>query len=279
MPIITLTSDYGLRDHFVGALKALIYKYSELVHIVDISHQISTFKVSEAAAVLLFSRAYFPENSVHIICVDENPFRQNVGSSHRILAGYVEGQYYISADNGFLGYINFHQTAARVVELPIDANDRGVWRAHTMAKAAAALARNADLSQIGFEPGEYLTPGFPQPFFRNNEKQLMAQVIYIDEFGNIVTNIHRRYFEKNFLRSTFEIKIRNNSVYRLVSGYNELSPDSSGKSFALFNSSGFLEIGLVNSANIHQPRGYARSIGADKLLGVKIGDSITIDFI
>ncbi|MFN4299027.1 MAG: S-adenosyl-l-methionine hydroxide adenosyltransferase family protein [Thermaurantimonas sp.] len=277
MPLITLTSDYGLRDHYVGALKALIYKYHETATIIDISHQISTFKVSEAAAVLLFARQYFPENSVHIVCVDENPVSE--AASGRILAGYVEGQYYITADNSFLGYINFHKTAAKVVEIPIDANDRSSWRAHTIAKAAAALAKEIDLSQIGYEPGEYLSNGFPQPFFRNNDTQLIAQVIFIDEYGNIVTNVHKRYFEKNFQRLSFEIKIRNNVIRRIVAGYEELKFRNTGEAFALFNSAGFLEIGLINSANVHQPRGYARSLGADKLLGVKTGDTITIEFV
>lgn len=277
MPLITLTSDYGLRDHYVGALKALIYQYHSTAQIIDISHQISTFKVWEAAAVLLFSRQYFPENSVHIVCVDENP--ANASTSGRILAGYIEGQYYITADNGFLGYINFHKTAAKVVEIPTDASDRESWRAHTMAKAAAALAKEIELDQIGFEPGEYAAPVFPQPFFRNNDTQLVAQVIYIDEYGNIVTNVHRRYFEKNFQRTSFEIKIRNNAIRKLITGYHELKGRNTGEAFALFNAAGFLEVGLINSANVHQPRGYARSLGADKLLGVKINDTITIDFL
>ncbi|GCD78286.1 hypothetical protein JCM31826_17680 [Thermaurantimonas aggregans] len=276
MPLITLTSDYGLRDHYVGALKALIYQYHESAKIIDISHQISTFKVSEAAAVLLFARQYFPENSVHIVCIDENPVSE--AASSRILAGYIEGQYYITADNGFLGYINFHKTAAKVVEIPIDANDRISWRAHTMAKAAAAIAKEIDLEQIGYDSGEYLSNGFPHPYFRNNETQLLAQVIYIDEYGNILTNVHKRYFEKNFQRSSFEIKIRNNAIRKLVTGYQELKTRNTGEAFALFNAAGFLEIGLINSANVHQPKGYARSLGADKLLGVKTGDTITIDF-
>lgn len=278
MPLITLTSDYGLRDHFVSALKALIYQYSAQVSIIDISHQISTFKVQEAAAILLFSRTYFPENSVHIVCIDEFPAQHNVSATSRILAGYIEGHYYISVDNGFLGYINFHNTASKVVELPIDSNDRGSWRPHTMAKAAAALVRQADLSQIGYDPGEYLAPEFPQPFYRNNDASLIAKVIYIDEFGNIVTNVHKRYFEKTFIRSSFEIKIRNNIIHRLINIYDDLKTLQNGDAFALFNASGFLELGLVNSANVHQPKGYARSLGADKLLGVKLYDTITIEF-
>lgn len=276
MPLITLTSDYGLRDHFASTLKALIYQYSGQAHIIDISHHISTFKVQEAATILLFSRTYFPENSVHIVCVDEYPQRHGPTASSRILAGYVEGHYYISADNGFLGYVNFHNTAAKVVELPVDTNDRGTWRPHTLAKAAAALVQHADLSQIGYDPGLYLAPEFPQPFYRNNDSILVAKVIYIDEFGNIVTNIHKRYFEKTFQRSSFEINIRNNTIRQLIGSYDDLKTFQNGDAFALFNSSGFLELGLVNSANVHQPRGYARSLGADKLLGVKLNDTITI---
>lgn len=275
MSIITLTSDYGLRDHFVASLKSLIYQHYENCRIIDISHQISTFKVAEAAALHLLCKPFFPEKSIHLICINENP----PNSTAKILCSMVEGQYYISFNNGFIPSINFFSTPVKVVEIPVNSGDRHTWKAQTLAKAAASLARGASLTDIGIETQDIGTPFFQQPFAKNSGQLFVGQVIFIDEYGNVVTNFHKKLFEKILLKSPFEIIIRNHATKKIIGSYDELSSINESEMFAIFNASGFLELGLKNSANTHQPKGYAKSIGISSLFGIKHNDLVNIHLI
>lgn len=275
MSIITLTSDYGLRDHFVASLKSLIYQHHDNCKIIDLSHQISTFKVAEAAALHLLCKPFFPEKSIHLVCVNENP----PGAPSRVLCSMIEGQFYLSFNNGFLPTVNFFSNPIKVVEIPVNSGDLLVWKAHTLAKAAASLAKGASLSDIGIETNNFGTPFFQQPFVRNNGQTFVGQVIFIDEYGNIVTNFHKKHFEKILLKTPFQITIRNYTTKKILNSYEELSSINESEMFAIFNASGFLELGLKNSANTHQPKGYAKSIGMANLFGIKFNDLVNIHLI
>ena len=114
MAIITLTTDFGLKDHFVGALKGTIYKELPDAKIVDISHHISPFNIHECAYVLENSYRSFPEGSIHIVGVDAEPTPEN-----KHLALFIDGHYFIVANNGIIGLITSERRPEKVVEINI----------------------------------------------------------------------------------------------------------------------------------------------------------------
>ena len=190
MSIITLTTDYGLKDHFVGALKGkLLSEFSE-AKIIDISHNVDPFNTSEASYIITAAYKSFPKGTVHLIGVDAELNKEN-----QHIAMQWNDHYFICADNGILSLLIQNIVPQKIVainihdRLTVDASDLDVF-----VTVACHLAKGGLLNVIGKEINTIKQITELQPMVATDKNSIKGNVIYIDHFGNIVTNITKKLF-------------------------------------------------------------------------------------
>ena len=236
--IITLTTDFGNSDHFVGTMKGVILTIQPAAHIVDITHDVPPFDVQQGAFVIAQAYRYFPKKTIHVVVVDPG-----VGSTRRPLLVEMSGQFFVAPDNGVLSMI-FAREKAKVRHI---ANDRyflhPVSRTFhgrdVFAPSAAHLAAGITPGQFGPRIEDYLRLTFDQPV-PAGKKVWMGAVLSVDRFGNIITNFHMDAFPQVKTRA-FELKLGTRKITRLALTFTECEP---GELFALVGSSGFLEVAI-----------------------------------
>ena len=275
MAIITLTTDFGLKDHFVGALKGSIYKELADAKIVDISHGISPFNIQECAYILGNAYKSFSEGTIHIVGVDSEPTQEN-----QHIAVFLDGHYFISENNGVIGLITSEIKPEKVVEINIPNPAAGSFPVMDIfIQVACHIARGGTLEVIGrpFTGLKDLT-GF-HPSVTDNGNKIVGAVIYIDNYGNVVTNIHKNFFEAYRKGRDFEINARTTKITEIHHKYSDIinfelekgKRKGAGDKLALFNSSEYLELAIFKSDR--------HTVGAaSTLLGLDYLDTITITF-
>ena len=274
MPIITLTSDYGNLDHRVPAIKGSILQLNPEARIIDISHEIAPYNLIQCSYIVKNAYSHFPKESIHIISVDSffHKDRKN-------LLVKADGHYFISSDNGLLSLI-FHDIKPEAIyEITINNRfDDEVKFASVdiFAPVAAHLTKGGLPELIGRKIKNYKQISFSKPYFQEAEKMLIGEVMYIDNFGNCVTNITKRLFDKTVVNfSNFEINIRNILLKNIHKKYTDIvtdwekETDYHGKASALFNEQDLLEITIYKGT---------KKNGANSLFGLKMGDKIYIQF-
>lgn len=267
MGIITLTSDYGTKDFFLSAIKGAILTEIDSVNIVDISHQITPFHLPECAYIMKNAYKHFPKKSIHIIAVDTE---KQKNKNH--IAAYIDGHYFITSDSGLLSLIFPNIKATEIVSINITGEyETDLFPAKDIfVKVACHITRGGQLSVIGNRIESYKSFQETIAVEINNNKSLAGNVIYIDRFGNIVTNIDKKLFYKQKGERDFIIHLpRGYKIKHINKTYNDVED---GIALALFNSSGLLEV-AINRADKN-----AKS-GASTLLGITEGNQIIIDFI
>lgn len=276
MPIVTLTTDFGLKDHSVAAIKGALYKEMEAIKIVDVSHEISPFDNIEASYIIKNAYRHFPDGSVHIIGVDSE---QTPDNKH--IAVFLDNHYFICANNGIVSLIASEIKPDKIVEINIHKTVESVFpMIDVFVKVAGHILRGGTLEVIG-KPITALKPQeLIEPQINDAKNRIIGHVIYIDNFGNVVTNVKKSFFEAYRKARDFEVKARHVKFNTLVESYSSgidftLPPKKRGeeaKKLALFNSSGYLELAIYKS----NPRVYG---GASTLYGLQPMDTITIDFL
>ncbi len=276
MAIITLTTDFGLKDHFVGALKGSIYKELADVNIVDISHGISPFNIQECAYILENSYKSFPEGTIHIVGVDSEPTKEN-----QHIAVLLDGHYFISANNGVIGLITSEIKPEKVVEINIPNPLHGSFPVmDVFVQVACHIARGGTLEVVGkpFDALKDLT-GF-SPSVTDSDNKIIGSVIYIDNYGNVVTNISKKFFEAYRKGRNFELNARTTKIKQIHNKYSDIinfelekgKRKGAGDALALFNSSDYIELAIYKSD--------LNTVGgASTLLGLDYRDTITINFL
>ena len=242
-PIITLLTDFGLSDHYVGAMKGSIVGICPGARIVDISHQVAPYDIAEAAFLLAQTWRYFPKKRtgmvvVHVVVVDPG-----VGSSRRPILAEAGGHCFVAPDNGVLGMIYAQEkTKVRVIEnaryfrKPVSQTFHG---RDIFAPVAAHIARGASPASVGKLIDNYLRPAFAAPE-RTGKHFWTGVVLKIDHFGNVVTNFRLADFPA-VAAGGFELHLGPHVVRRLARNYAECPP---GELFAIEGSSGYLEISM-----------------------------------
>lgn len=272
MSIITLTTDYGLKDHFVGALKGKILSEFIDAKIIDISHDIDNFNITEASYILNSSYTSFPKGSVHLIGVDIELNKEN-----QHIAMQLNDHYFICADNGILSILIQKIKPQKIVSINIhdrfvaDSTDLDVF-----VKVACHLAKGGLLNVIGREINEIKSITELQPTFDANS--IKGNVIYIDRFGNAVTNITKKMFLDVAKNRLYEIVFKNKTIKTILARYSDVAPTDKypikyyeGEKIALFNEAGFLEICIFRSN--------PETVGsASTLLGLSYRDVVSINF-
>ena len=260
MRIITLTTDLGIKDHYVAIVKGEIYSQIEDINIVDISHEISKFNIQEAAFV--FKNAYknFPKETIHIIGVNEE-----LSSENQHVAIKVNDQYVIGPDNGIFSLIFEETYDMKIVQLNISQETDNFTFAikDIFTKAACHLARGGTLEIIGSPMDDFTNKG--SSLKAVTEKNIIKGIItHIDSYGNATTNISKDIFEKIGFGRKFEILYgrENEKITNIQEKYKDVSE---GERLALFSYNDLLEI-AINQGK------------ANELLGLHLFDIIRVEF-
>ena len=275
MSIITLTTDYGLKDHFVGAIKGKILSEFETATIVDISHDIDAFNTTEASYIISSAYSSFPKGTVHIIGVD---IEKNKENQHIVMLW--NDHYFIAADNGILSMLTLKMIPQKIVALTI--HDRFPDAASDMdvfIKVAIHLAKKGDLNVLGKEIDTLKQVTEIQPTVATDFKAIKGNIIYIDHFGNAVTTISKKMFLEVAKGRNYEVKFKTKTISTIFNKYSDIATSDKypikhyeGEKLALFNEADLLEIAIFKSN--------PTKVGSAKsLLGLNYRDVVTIEFI
>ncbi|MCF8714280.1 SAM-dependent chlorinase/fluorinase [Joostella atrarenae] len=275
MAIITLTTDFGERDHFVGAIKGYILSEIESATIVDISHLVNPFNIVEAAYILKNAYKTFPEGSIHIIGVDSELTPKN-----KHVAVKIDGHYFIGADNGILSFLAKEINPEKMVEINIHDHIESVFPVmDVFVKVAGHISRGGTLEVIGKPISELKMLKGLSPIINNEENQITGTVIYIDNYGNVITNIPKQLFDRYKRGREFELWARNHKFTKINKKYSDIinftAPEilnKDGEKLAIFNSSSLIELAIYRS-NLDTVG------GASTLLGLSYRDTITVNFL
>ena len=274
MAIITLTTDFGEKDHFAGAVKGAIYTEVPSAKIVDISHSIAPFHITEASYIIKNAYRSFPEGSIHIIGVDSELTPEN-----KHIALKLDGHYFICANNGILSLIASEYVPVKIVEINIhDKVESNFPVLDVFVKVAGHLSRGGTLEVIGKS-----IPGIKQlkemePLINPEKNQIKGNVIYIDNYGNVVTNIPKKLFEKIGKGRKFSMRARTATFTEIYNTYSEainfdtdMINREDGKKLAIFNSGGYIELAIYKSN--------PSTVGsASTLFGLEYRDTVTVNF-
>jgi S-adenosylmethionine hydrolase len=275
MSIITLTTDYGLKDHFVGALKGKILSEFAEAKIVDISHNIDPFNTVEASYIIGAAYNSFPKGTVHIIGVDMEMNKEN---PHIVMQW--NDHYFVAADNGILSMLSQKIVAQKMVTINIhdrlhdSASDLDVF-----VKVACHIAKGGLLNIIGKEITTIKQVTNLQTVVSDDTNTIKGHVIYIDHFGNVVTNISKKQFLEVAKGRPYEIVMKTRNIKTILPNYSAIASSDKypiknyeGEKLAIFNEAGFLEIAVFRSN--------PATVGsASSLLGLNYRDVITIKFV
>lgn len=262
--IITLTTDFGTSDAYVGIMKGVIFSINPNVQIVDLTHAIPPQDIYEAAFSIYAAHSYFPKGTIHIIVVDPG-----VGSDRQAIVSRTDNAFFVCPDNGVLSYllqsvgneggqpmdsVAIQNSAYYLLEVSNTFHGRDIF-----APIAAHLSLGVSLEDIG--PPVQTLVQLPIPKINISGNILIGQIIKIDRFGNLITNISKGAFEA-FLNddATYEIRVGNAILNQLNSAYADAEI---GEPLAIMGSLDLLEI-AVNGGN------------AEKQFGLKRGETAVI---
>jgi S-adenosyl-L-methionine hydrolase (adenosine-forming) len=252
--IITLTTDFGLTEHYVGAMKGVIYSIHPAAQVVDITNAVQSFDILDGALAISQTYSYFPPDTIHVVVVDPG-----VGGSRRPILATV-GQYvFIGPDNGVLSLVYDreerisvrHITAEHYFRQPVSNTFHG---RDIFAAVAAWLSKGVEAAKFGEEVSDYIRFAAPKPK-AVSPNSWKGVILKTDKFGNLITNITPKDIPQLFQASAnFKITVGKAEVKQLRSSYVE---GAQGEAFAILGSTGFLEISTNKGAA-------SRLVGADK---------------
>ena len=240
MPLITLTSDIGQQDYLVGAIKGRLLRINSAFQIVDVSHNLSPFNYPQAAYVCRSAFKNFPEYTFHIVLV--NLFESK---PEQMLLAFYKDQYLVCADNGLLGMI-LEDSSDIVIGIPLDkvAIKNTLYCIDVIAKAITQLCNGDAIEQIGVPDTPYIEKNPLRPL--RGEDWIEGQIIFIDNFENVVVNITQDQFEEQRKGRRFKIVFKRDEIIERISGSYADVPQ--GEKLVLFNSAGYMEI-AINKGN------------------------------
>jgi S-adenosyl-L-methionine hydrolase (adenosine-forming) len=258
---ITLLTDFGLSDYYVGAVKGVILSINPGAQIIDITHQISPQRIDDAAFTLLASYRSFQKGTIHLAIVDPG-----VGSVRRPIVARAGEYYFVGPDNGIFSYVFDQESDRQVVHItaqeyfrqPLSTTFHG---RDVFAPVAAELSRGISLDSFGQEIRDEvrLKPLAPE---LTKKGKLKGRIIHIDHFGNCITNLDRQSFN-GLEEQTVILVVNGKKTYSVQSSYSEAI--GKHKLFAIWGSAGFLEIS-------------ARNRSAAKMLKAELGDMVAVEF-
>jgi S-adenosyl-L-methionine hydrolase (adenosine-forming) len=253
--VITLTTDFGLNDHFVGAMKGVLLETAPDAQIVDISHAVQPFDILDGALTISQAYTYFPAGTVHMVVVDPG-----VGTARRPIILTGDRHLFVAPDNGVLSLVYDREDRISVRHVTADhyflqPRSNTFHGRDIFSPVAAYLAKGVDPERFGEEITDFVRFGVPRPK-PVDERTLRGVVLKVDRFGNLITNITPADVPWLFgsARPAFKIAVGKGQVARMCSNYSEGGP---GEAFGILGSMGFLEI-ATNRGSAQQLLGAGR---------------------
>ena len=255
--MITLTTDFGLSDHFVGTMKGVILGICPDARIVDISHDVGAYGIAEGAFLVAQAYRYFPRGTVHVIVIDPG-----VGTSRRAIVAEAAGQRFVAPDNGVLSFIyarEKHKVRGITAEKYFLKNVSQTFHGRDIfSPVGAHLARGVAPAKLGKPITDYMRLHLEKPV-RTARRGWTGAVLKIDHFGNLITNFPAEEFRELSQRA-FEVSVGLETVNRMARSYAECGP---GELFVIVGSSGYLEISSSQAS-------------AAKILGCGVGAPVEV---
>jgi S-adenosyl-L-methionine hydrolase (adenosine-forming) len=251
MPLLTLTSDIGQQDYLVAAIKAQLLKINPEFTLLDISHNISPFNYPQAAYICRSAFKNFPAFSYHLILV--NLFEKK---PEQLLLAFHQDQYFLCADNGLLSMI-LEGKPELIISIPLEkmATKNTTYCVSIMGKVVDQLVQGESIKNIGNEDASYTEKNHLRPLLDNN--WIEGQIIFIDNFENVIVNITHDQFEEQRKGRSFRIVFKRDEVIdRISETYADVAQ---GEKLAMFNSAGYLEIAINkgNAAGLFGLKGFS----------------------
>lgn len=278
--LITLCTDFGLKDYSVASVKGALYTEVPSCNIVDISHEIMPFHREEAAYIIRNAYRTFPKGTVHIIAVDasETPL-----SKHIVVL--LDDHYFVTADNGILSLITNTINPEKIIVInPQIKTSNRTGNSYPVldvfVQVAAHISRGGDIALLGMEINDLKTLTATKPQLSIDKNELKVPIIYIDNYGNAVSSLSRSYFEEVRKGRDFTIYLPSGDSFKeILDSYNAINDytisdceqKNAGKGLALFNDVDNLEIAIYKSNK--------KTVGAaSNLLGLKYLSILKINF-
>jgi S-adenosylmethionine hydrolase len=260
-PVVTLTTDFGSKDPFVGIMKGVILNINPFVTIVDITHDIRPQNIREGAFAIEAGFAYFPRRTIHVVVIDPG-----VGSARRPLLVAADHHYFIGPDNGVFSRIYRISESLTVIHITAEhyflpQRSSTFHGKDIFAPAAAWLSKGIHIDKFGDAITDYVTIPLVEPVV-SAQNTIEGEVVYIDHFGNVITNIHSRQIDEMINTKpgrTLKIILQGREV-PLKNSYSEA--EDSGL-YALINSFNYLEV-FVNRGN------------AASEFGIQVGEKVGV---
>ena len=235
--MITLTTDFGLTDHFAGTMRGVIAGIAPRVAVHDISHGVKRFDILDGAFTIAEAYAYWPKKSIHVVVVDPG-----VGTSRRPILVEAAGQYFVGPDNGVFSmlYLRESKHQVRVItneKLFLPGHSRTFHGRDIFAPVAAHLASKCTPAQVGkiVHDAVHLSNLTPQ---RSGKRVWTGTILKVDHFGNLITNFYAKDFP-SITAQPFEMLVGIQTVRRLALNYQDCNI---GDLFVIVGSSGYLEV-------------------------------------
>lgn len=244
--LVTITSDFGVNDHYVGTMKGVILSINADARIVDLCNAVQSFDILDGALTIAQAYRYFPSDTVHMVVVDPG-----VGTQRRPILVVTEKHMFVAPDNGVLSFVYDreerisvrHITSDHYFLQPLSATFHG---RDIFAAVAGWLSKGVEVSKFGEEITDYMRFAVPKPK-AVDDKTMKGLVLKVDKFGNLITNITPKDLPQLFETPTpaFKISVGKAVVAKMNTAYAQGAP---GEAFALLNSMGFLEIATNKGA-------------------------------
>jgi S-adenosylmethionine hydrolase len=257
-PIITLLTDFGTKDHYVASMKGVILNMNPRCLLIDITHQVSSHDIREGGFILANAYSHFPKGTIHLAVVDPG-----VGGARKPVLLVTQNYFFVGPDNGLFSMISQKESVNQIImldkkkyhlsEVSTTFHGRDVF-----APVAAHLSMGVKPNALGHRIDSLLWLGFEGPFIK--EGKLSGEILHVDAFGNLVSNIEKGRLLRFLKGRPFLIRAGRKTIRGLKKGYWEGKND---EPIALFGSSGFLEISV-------------REGNAQKVLKMKRGDPLEI---
>jgi len=259
--LITLLTDFGNSDYFVGAMKGVILTINPHASIVDITHEIPPQDILSGAFTLSAVYQNFPEGTIHVAVVDPG-----VGSTRRAIIVATSNQFFVGPDNGLFSFIYERETERRVFHVtnedhfrkPVSATFHG---RDVFAPTAAALSTGVAPETLGIEITDYVRLAEIKPGLAS-DGVIEGAIIHIDHFGNCITNLTRNEISEEMIERGVTLRVNGEEIKSFRRFFTE-GAESADALFAIWGSAGFLEIAALRAS-------------AAKMLGVRTGQLIKV---
>lgn len=256
MAILTFTSDFGTRDHYVAAVKAKISAFNPNIKIVDITHDIEHFNIAHGAFVLNSVFRDFPAGTVHLVAIHSQGREKD-----KFIALKQEEHFFVGADNGLFSLLS-DKTPTAIAELNYDKNLSSTFpEKNVFVPAAVSLANGASVYDLGKQLLSINKLYNRTPIVKKNS--LVGYVMHVDDYGNLITNITKQLFNSTAQNRAYFIKLNRENIHQLSDSYYDVED---GDWLAFFNSMGTLEIAVKKG-------------DASRLLGLRYDSEIQINFV